>query len=333
MRDRLGDLSPGDAKGSGDDPIDPHAPASSPPPYEEEDGRKPGDKKEEKKKAKKTKEDTGAGGSDESPEMAAFFTQIGQVRDAIAAVKRNTEQIESMHQQAMNVISEKQSAEITEELDGLMNRTNKEATAIRNQLKAMEADNKALAAKNTQPSELRVRVNQHGAITKKFLDVMNEYKAIQQKYQEKYKQRLQRQFLIVKPQATPEELAKVLDGESGPVFAQQVLSTGQRAEARRALQDIQDRHHDILRIEQSIIELQQLFMDMAVLVAAQGEMINQIEVHVNDAVETTEAGVQALKKAVKTQKASRKKMCCIMICLIGILLAAVLGGLGGGKVF
>lgn len=44
----------------------------------------------------------------------------------------------------------------------------------------------------------------------------------------------------------------MINSDSGPIFAQQV-SGGQRAEARRALQDIQDRHQDIVRIERSII--------------------------------------------------------------------------------
>ena len=49
-----------------------------------------------------------------------------------------------------------------------------------------------------------------------------------------------------------------------------------------------------------------MFIDMAVLVAAQGEMVDSIAVHVNDAVKDTEEGVQALQKAVVYQKKSRK---------------------------
>ncbi len=85
-----------------------------------------------------------------------------------------------------------------------------------------------------------------------------------------------------------------------------MLQSNQKAEAKRALQDIQDRHADIVRLEKSIIELQQLFIDMSVLVAAQAEMLNQIEVHVNNAVNDTDKGVEALKSAVKYQRKSRK---------------------------
>ena len=45
---------------------------------------------------------------------------------------------------------------------------------------------------------------------------------------------------------------------------------------------------------------------MSVLVAGQGELIIQIETHVDDAVDQTERGVDALHKAVKLQKKTRK---------------------------
>jgi hypothetical protein len=77
-------------------------------------------------------------------------------------------------------------------------------------------------------------------------------------------------------------------------------------EATKALEDIQNKHRDVVKIEKSILELQQLFMDMAVLVAAQGEVVDQIAVHVDNAVNDTDEGVKALQKAVKIQKQSRK---------------------------
>ncbi|KAJ3346663.1 hypothetical protein HDU91_006980, partial [Kappamyces sp. JEL0680] len=82
-------------------------------------------------------------------------------------------------------------------------------------------------------------------------------------------------------------------------------------EAKKALEDIQNKHREVMKIEKSILELQQLFMDMAVLVAAQGEVIDQIAVHIESAVNDTEAGVKDLKNAVEIQKRSRKKMCVI----------------------
>ncbi|KAG5459381.1 MAG: neuronal Q-snares in complex with R-snare motif of Tomosyn, partial [Olpidium bornovanus] len=91
-----------------------------------------------------------------------------------------------------------------------------------------------------------------------------------------------------------------MDGEGGPIFAQQMQHSGQHVEAQRALADIQEKHADIIRIEKSIL-LNQLFMDLAALVATQGDMLNQIDHNVSNAVEYTDKGVEELKKAVKSQ--------------------------------
>ncbi|KAJ3330166.1 Syntaxin-1A [Blyttiomyces sp. JEL0837] len=294
------------------------------PPKEEKKPKK--EKKEKEKKEKDEKQKTAAvDPAEESEDMNRFYTQIDQIREDISIVKNTVEQIESAHQAALNVISEAQSAENTRELERLMDKVNKLSTDIRNKMKAMEAENKKIAKQSARSGDARIRISQHGALAKKFLDVMLEYKDIQKKYQDKYKQRMQRQYLIVKPTASPEEVEQMISGEQGSVFSQAIVHSGQKAEAKRALQDIKDRHADVQRIEQSIIELQQLFIDMSVLVAAQGELINQIEIHVDDAIDQTEQGVEALHKAVKLQKKTRKKMC-IIIGLLSLLMLII--GLG-----
>lgn len=58
---------------------------------------------------------------------------------------------------------------------------------------------------------------------------------------------------------------------------------------------------------------------MAVLVDAQGDMINQIEHYVISAVDHTNKGVDQMKKAVKSQRKSRKKMCCLLFCLLFLI--------------
>jgi syntaxin 1A/syntaxin 1B/2/3 len=77
-------------------------------------------------------------------------------------------------------------------------------------------------------------------------------------------------------------------------------------EAKKALEDIQTKHAEVVKIEKSILELQQLFMDMAVMIATQGEVIDQIAVHIDAAVEETSKGAVHLQKAVKIQRGNRK---------------------------
>ncbi|KAJ3342808.1 Syntaxin-1A [Gonapodya sp. JEL0774] len=111
----------------------------------------------------------------------------------------------------------------------------------------------------------------------------------------------------VKPDATDAEINQAMESGTNGIFAQQMLKTSkQTEEARAALVDIQNRHEEIIRIEKTVLELQQLFMDMAVLVAAQEEQIIEISENVGKTVDNTEKGVQELRKANKMQKRSRK---------------------------
>ena len=92
------------------------------------------------------------------------------------------------------------------------------------------------------------------------------------------------------------------------------------AAARNALADIQERHQDIKRLEASISELHQLFLDMSVLVETQGELLDQIEYTVGQSVNYTGKAVEELRTAGKYQRKVRKKMCCVIIVLLVILI-------------
>lgn len=47
-----------------------------------------------------------------------------------------------------------------------------------------------------------------------------------------------------------------------------------------ALEEVKDTYHDVRRLEASILELHKMFMDLALLVDRQGEMLDQIEYQV-----------------------------------------------------
>lgn len=97
-----------------------------------------------------------------------------------------------------------------------------------------------------------------------------------------------------------------------------------------ALNEIESRHQDIMRLESSIRELHTMFMDMAMLVETQvrdktqtdvsqwyyvaytscvflkGEMVNNIEKNVANAAEYICRAKEETKKAVRYQKKSRR---------------------------
>jgi hypothetical protein len=50
-----------------------------------------------------------------------------------------------------------------------------------------------------------------------------------------------------------------------------------RGQILETIREIQERHDTVKEIEKNLLELHQIFLDMAVLVEAQGEQLNDIE--------------------------------------------------------
>ena len=92
-----------------------------------------------------------------------------------------------------------------------------------------------------------------------------------------------------------------------------------------------DRHDEFLKLERSIREVHDLFIELGALVTQQGEMINNIAYNVEQATEKVEKGRRDLSDAERHQRsARRKKVICAAIIIVAvlILLLVILGELG-----
>ena len=69
-------------------------------------------------------------------------------------------------------------------------------------------------------------------------------------------------------------------GEAETIFQKAILEQG-RGRVLDTLAEIQERSRAVKDLEQSLVELHQIFLDMAVLVEAQGEMLDNIEKQVS----------------------------------------------------
>jgi len=256
----------------------------------------------------------------ENEEMNAFFQDVGVIKASMSNVRRNVKLIEEKYVQTLNSIALDNKG--GNEVQQLIDSTNKSITDIRTKLELLKKGNAQYAAtKTATATENRIRANMHGTLTQKFLELATEYQEVQTNYKNKYQEKIERQYKIAKPDATQEEIEKAVEsGDSTKIFADQILDSHLHQQAKNALAYIEARHADIKRIEASIQQLHQLFVDMAVLVEAQGEMLNQIEYNVSQSVAYTAQGVEELKGAVKYQKKSRKKMYIIIVIMVVILI-------------
>ncbi|XP_032688486.1 syntaxin-1A isoform X2 [Odontomachus brunneus] len=259
--------------------------------------------------------------------MTEFFAEVEEIREMIDRIQTNVEDVKKKHSA---ILSAPQTDEkVKMELEDLMSDIKKTANKVRAKLKVIEQNIEQEEHTNKSSADLRIRKTQHSTLSRKFVEVMTEYNRTQTDYRERCKGRIQRQLEITGRTTTNEELEQMLEQGNPAVFTQGIIMETQQA--KQTLADIEARHADIIKLENSIRELHDMFMDMAMLVESQGEMIDRIEYHVEHAVDYVQTATQDTKKALKYQSKARRKKIMIMICLtvLGIVVATTIGGYFG----
>ena len=76
-------------------------------------------------------------------------------------------------------------------------------------------------------------------------------------------------------------------------------------------------------------ELFELFQELATLIQAQGEMLDNIEANLEDANDYMEKAETQLEHAQQLHENSRSKMCCMLICVFIAALILIFWVFGG----
>ncbi|EFJ08209.1 hypothetical protein SELMODRAFT_132199, partial [Selaginella moellendorffii] len=170
----------------------------------------------------------------------------------------------------------------------------------------------------------RTRMSMTVTLKKKLKDVMQEFQNLRQKLQDEYREVVERRIFTVTGQKPDEETVDKLieTGDSETIFQKAVQEQG-RGQILDTIAEIQERHDAVRDIEKKLLDLHQIFMDMAVLVEAQGEMLDDIENQVSKAVDHVQTGTAALEKVKKLQRGTRKCMCVGIILLLVIVIIIV----------
>ncbi|XP_059091975.1 syntaxin-1A-like isoform X2 [Tigriopus californicus] len=260
----------------------------------------------------------------EGGKMDEFFQEVEEIRENIDKIQNNVEEVKRKHS---SILSAPQNDEkMKQDLEDLMSDIKKTANKVRAKLKVIEQNIEAEENINKASADLRIRKTQHSTLSRKFVEVMTEYNRTQTDYRERCKNRIQRQMEIAGRTTTDAELEDMLEQGNSAVFTQGIIMD--TAAAKQTLADIEARHADIIKLEHSIKELHDMFMDMAMLVESQGEMIDRIEYHVEHAVDYVQTATQDTKKALKYQSKARRKK--IMMLLCGAAIGAIVIWWAGG---
>ncbi|TMX05204.1 hypothetical protein EJD97_001207, partial [Solanum chilense] len=164
------------------------------------------------------------------------------------------------------------------------------------------------------------------SLKKKLKDKMSEFQTLRENIHNEYREVVERRvYTVTGNRADEETIDRLIEtGDSEQIFQKAIREQG-RGQIMDTLAEIQERHDAVRELERKLLELQQIFLDMAVLVDAQGDMLDNIESQVSAAVDHVQSGNTALRKAKSLQRNSRKWMCIAIIILLIIVAVIVVG--------
>ncbi|XP_053274228.1 syntaxin-3 isoform X2 [Pleuronectes platessa] len=249
--------------------------------------------------------------------MDDFFAQIEDIRVSVDKVDGSITEIKKLYSTILSAPTSDQKTQ--DDVEAVTNEIKKSANNARNKLKSIERQLES-NTDDRASADLRIRKSQHGILAKKFVEVMTKYNEAQVDFRDKSKGRIARQLEITGKATTDDELEEMLEGGNSAVFSAGIMDSKIN---QQALNEIEARHKDIMRLESSIKELHDMFVDIAMIVENQGGMIDRIESNMDQSVGFVERAVADTKKAAKFQQEARRKQMMIFCCCV--ILALIIG--------
>lgn len=252
--------------------------------------------------------------------MREFFTGVRELQGLLDKGRDNVKEMGVILEEALQATTQEREAEVSGNLNKLVEETNQHVADVKRGLELLKARSEEEAAKQPNSAQIKIRTNMQNAMAKKHQQLLMDFQKAQMTFKRILEQRQMKEMLILMPEASEEQRQELVsEGQTAALMVAKKMA-GTHALLLDEVRRIQDKHKDILRLEQSIADLAQMFEEMAVLVDAQGEMLDAIEVHVNNTKGYTAKAEQELIKTRKLMLQGRKWMCCLSIAILIILL-------------
>ncbi|XP_041988439.1 syntaxin-1B-like [Aricia agestis] len=238
--------------------------------------------------------------------------EVEQIRGWIHEVNGNTQLIRRLHSDPTYHTNK----HLQDQLDAVVTQSNAVGLKICGALRQLEARVRSSSGLSAVSRMTRLQF----AVTRRlYADALTEHQRSLQLLRDYQYRLLQDQIKLTNLSITDEECELLLETNNVALFVDNLRA--ETAEARRTLREAEVRRDELLRVEQSLVGVRDLFLQLAHLVAAQQEQVDSVEYYARQAADLVEIGGHELLKGKTYSEKSRQKKISLIICLVsGILI-------------
>lgn len=268
---------------------------------------------------------------DAGQDMSLFFQEVNDIKSSMAEIRKKFQKLQDTNDESKNVTKAPTMKALKEKMEQDLDDISKIAQGLKRKLEALDRANVAnrkIKGCHEGSSTDRTRITISSTLKKKLKELMIGFQALRQRFQDEHREVVERRVFTVTGQKVDESVIERLieTGDSEQIFQRAIQEQG-RGQILDTIAELQERHDAVREIEKKLLELHQIFIDMAVLVESQGELLDSIETQVSKAVEHVAAGTSALQKAKTLQRGTRKCTCVaiflLLVTAIIVLLAVI----------
>ncbi|XP_065061955.1 syntaxin-7-like [Rhopilema esculentum] len=249
-----------------------------------------------------------------------FQSIFNDTSNKIFRINKNVSVLESTSK-LFQAKSKSQDAE--DRIHSVSQETNKLAKAAKNNFKLMSEYISSPTNYRFDPQGNKLMQNklQQNKLKQEFENSLSRYQAIQNVLSVKLKSHIDEELHLspVKHDVSQDNF----NDSDDTLLINDVEQQAQLHAEEQELEAIKERENRFRQIETDILDVNEIFRDLAVIIHEQGDSIDSIEGNVEQAVvHVRDANVQ-LQRAKDYQKSARKRLC--IICIVAFVAAGIIG--------
>ncbi|KAK1828369.1 putative snare domain-protein [Podospora conica] len=250
-----------------------------------------------------------------------FLSRVSAIRSEIQSLGVNVQNIETLHQRALT----SNDGNAQRQLDDLVAQTQLKNTSIRGQISQLKGD-----AERTTDGSFGLKKRQYEIINNEFKTAIQKFIQEEQQYKERYRDQIARQYRIINPDASEDEVRQAAETDWGNegIF-QTALRSNRSGQASAVLGNVRAQHNDMEKIRRTLEELVDLFQGLETQLALQEPMVENVAQKADQTKQDLVNANTQIDKGIDSARRRRKlKWWCLFVVVLIILAIALGVGLG-----
>ncbi|XP_050189620.1 syntaxin-19 [Myiozetetes cayanensis] len=223
------------------------------------------------------------------------------------------EEVNKFSQQQKSLVSSMRRFSVLKKESNVAREIKTQAEHVRKCLDELSrAAKKAESEHGPSCATARILSSQHAFLSHRYLHAMLSYNEAIAAKQDKCRTFIVRQLEVAGKEVSEEEVNDMLQQGKWEIFNENLLTEAKITKAQ--LSEIEQRHRELVSLENQVRDIKELFIQISVLVEEQGEMINNIEISMNNTQEYTQVSKEKFGLAVRYRKRNPCRAICCWCC-------------------